>query len=127
MFKVAKTFIPKDAVTVEILAPTDGATPTGIVITLAGRYTKASKEAQAILADGGARASDETAGLALRKAVAACTIAWEGVEGEDGQPVPCTVENAEALYGHASLEWLWMQMLRAYTDGTRFFERAMGS
>lgn len=32
------------------------------------------------------------------KTMAACTVEWRGITDENGNPVPCTVENAVKLY-----------------------------
>lgn len=122
-FAIARQFVPKDAVEVAVTAPTDGQ-PTGIVITLAGRYTKAFKEAHAILQAAGVEITDEEAAAAMRKAVAAATIDWTGVLDAEGNALPYDRDTAEALYGHPHLDWLWAQVVQAFTDRARFFATA---
>lgn len=121
-FAVATQYQPKQEVAVAILAPTDLKTPTGLTLTLAGRYTDTFAKAQAEAAK--AVDADETAD-ALQHLAAHALIAWDGVLDADGEPVPVSPAQALALF--AAVPWLWDQMRRALLDLTRFFETAKAS
>ena len=50
----------------------------------------------------------------------ACTIAWEGIEGKDGQPLEFTEANATALYREH--KWILVQIDEAIGDDARFLK-----
>jgi hypothetical protein len=126
-FAIQQDIQPKDAVAVAIVDPRDGTTPTGISITLAGRYTKAYRGAQAMIAEqmSGGKIADAEAIERLRDLIVACTLSWDGVNDAEGAPVACTPEAVRALY--TQVEWCYEQVRSAYLDGTRFFESAKAS
>jgi hypothetical protein len=125
-FAIQQQIQPKDRVAVAILDPRDGKTPTGITIHLAGRYTKAFKAAQALVAQQMAGdATDAEALERLRDLVAACTTGWEGVKDEAGADVLPTPDAVRALY--TQVEWVYEQVRGAYLDTSRFFESATAS
>ena len=49
------------------------------------------------------------------------TKAWEGIDGEDGQPLPCTSDNARALYSDPGCAWLRKQIDEAMGETSLFF------
>lgn len=122
-FQIAQQYRPKDTVAVAIVAPTDLTTPTGITLTLAGRYTDAfeaaSKAAKLDLAP------DATDADALKALAVHAVVAWHGVVDEDGAPVPVSPAQVAALY--EAVPWLYEQVRRALLDLTRFFEPAKAS
>lgn len=126
-FAIQQDIQPKDAVAVAIMDPREASKPTGISVTLAGRYTKAYKGAQAMIAAQmqGGTIADAEAIERLRDLIVACTLDWSGVSDTDGNPVPCTPEAVRALY--TGVEWLYEQVRSAYLDSTRFFETAKAS
>lgn len=122
-FKIATQFQPKDAVPVAIVAPTDLRTPTGITITLAGRYTDTFAAAQAAAAE--AVPAEGTEQDALKHLAAHAIVAWTGVEDDQGAPVAVSPAQALALFD--AVPWLYEQVRRALLDLTRFFETAKAS
>lgn len=122
-FALAQQFKPRESVTVEIVDPFGQPTP--IKIHLAGRYTKAFRSAVALaneVSGEGADAIDRILNL-----IVAATTAWEGVLDAEGHPLPCEAPIVRALYTHDALPYVIEQVTKAFTDATRFFERAKAS
>lgn len=109
---IAEQFRAKDRVMVDLLNPLGQ--PTGISVTLAGRYTPEFKAAQAAL-----RGDDTTE--RLRALLVGSTLDWTGVLDPDGNPVPCTPAAVAALY---AVDWVYPQMVTAFGETQRFFEPA---
>lgn len=119
-FALAQQFPPAQAVHVDIVDPFGQPTP--IRITLAGRYTKAFKAAVARANE--ATPADADAGARLLEILIAATTAWDGILDAAGAPLPCTPELVRALYTHDDIPYVITQVTQAFTDQTRFFERA---
>ena len=52
--------------------------------------------------------------------LAACTLGWEGIDDDDGQPLPFSVGAAEQLYHGA--DWLRQQVQAAFDDKELFIK-----
>ena len=53
----------------------------------------------------------------------AATKAWTGLESENGESLPCTADNARALYSDPGCAWLRKQVDEAMGETALFFEK----
>jgi hypothetical protein len=115
---------PKDTAVVEILDPFDS-TPTGITITVAGRYSQAARAATFALADKPSDVANPDSAEAfdakLLDLLAACTTAWTEVQ-EHGATLECTPSEAKRLY--TEYPWLREQVQVAFLQTADFFGNA---
>lgn len=122
-FKIAEQFRPKQDIVVDILSPLDGTTPTGLAITLHGRYTKAFHDAQMAAyasVEEGATAED-----VMRAVLAHAIKGWTGVVDADDVAVVPTPAVALELFREAG--WLYEQLRARFNKAQDFFEPAKAS
>ncbi|MCK9515667.1 MAG: hypothetical protein M0Q87_06400 [Ottowia sp.] len=110
--------------------------PTGVVFTLAGPTHPQRKAAEHARQRKLIREAGKTGRLAQPdpaeteaerpKLLAAMTLGWSGY-GVNGQPVPFSVEAAEALYADPDLAWLTEQVDAALADRQLFTKPASAS
>lgn len=115
---------PKDTAVVAILDPVDG-TPTGITITIAGRYSPTARAATFALADKAADVknadSAEAFDAKLLDLLAACTVEWAEMQ-EEGQALACSPAEAKRVY--VAYPWLREQVQVAFLQTADFFGNA---
>lgn len=115
---------PKDTAVVAILDPVDG-TPTGITITIAGRYSPTARAATFALADKAADVknadSAEAFDAKLLDLLAACTVEWAEMQ-EEGQWLACSPAEAKRVY--VAYPWLREQVQVAFLQTADFFGNA---
>lgn len=115
---------PKDTAVVAILDPVDG-TPTGITITVAGRYSPTARAATFALADQAADVkhadSAEAFDAKLLDLLAACTVEWAEMQ-EEGQALACSPAEAKRVY--VAYPWLREQVQVAFLQTADFFGNA---
>lgn len=115
---------PKDTAVVQILDPFDQS-PTGMTVTVAGRYSQTARAATFALADSAADVANPDSAEAfdakLLDLLAACTASWTDVL-ENGATLACTPAEAKRLY--VEYPWLREQVQTAFLQTADFFGNA---
>ena len=112
---------PKDRITVTMTDPVD-ASPTGVTVTVAGRYSPEARAATFQLADQPLDIpnpdSAEAFDAKMLSLLAACTVDWSDVV-ENGATLACTAAEARRLY--LAYPWLREQVQAAFLASADFF------
>jgi hypothetical protein len=79
--------------------------PTGVKITVLGQDSRVFRERVAeFRRQVAGKDMADVVGMSEQEAMTtrlACTVMWEGLEDEDGKPLPCTPDNAREFYESA--------------------------
>lgn len=128
-----RTIRQVETAVVEIKDPADG-TPLGVRFTLAGpthperkriAFAQQRKSLRAFEKRGRIDMPDpEEAEESKIDNLAAYTLGWEGVLGDDGKPVPFSSAAALAMYRDPAMAWLVEQLETALGERELFIQRA---
>lgn len=119
-----------ETVDIDIVDPVDGKSPTGLVWTIGSQFSKearaAAMTAQRIrITPNGEVEAESLGGLndTILDQLVAVTAGWQNLT-VNGEPLPCTPENARALLTDPRTAWIRPQVQAAYLSLSRFFDSA---